>query len=341
MFSTITVFALYLLTDDVLHKHNSFVRLFPSHPLMEFRAYDIRYNSYYIAGGTAHHIYLGNVTAPRHMLIVNSTLKDTQHVQLNIKDMDKYNFKSINVAIDSPYFYIMDGVMPGLFRGNVSNWTAEKYIPDSAYFNLSIPLGSSSVGLRVLSTKTNQYELAKETRMQPYFETKPGLLEKQVDGMFCVDGMLHYNRELARLVYVYFYRNQFLCMDTGFNLLYRGNTIDTVSRAKIKVGNIASEQSITMSAPPLTVNKRSCTYGNWLFVNSNLLAKNESEENFNKASVIDVYDLLDGTYRFSFYLFDHEKKKLHDLRVFDNTVYALYDHYIVKQPINTTLLRNL
>lgn len=341
VFGMVTVLVLYALSDNMLHRNNSFVRLFPSHPLEQFRSYDLKYNSYYIAGGTAHHVYLGNVTAPRHLLIVNTGLTDTVHVQLNIKDMDKLQFKSIKVAVDSPYFYIMDGIMPGLFKGNVSNWTAERYMPDSAYFNLSVPISPSSIALRVLSTQTRQYELAKESKTAPHFEMKTGLLQKQVDGMFCVDGMLHYNRELNQLVYVYFYRNQFICMDTTLALLYRGHTIDTVSHAKISVAKISSENATTMGSPPMTVNRRSCVYGNWLFVNSALPAKNENEENFKKASVIDVYNLTSGTYRYSFYLFDLDGKKLRDLRVFNNTVFALIDRHLVRQPINVQLLENL
>jgi hypothetical protein len=47
------------------------------------------------------------------------------------------------------------------------------------------------------------------------------------------------------------------------------------------------------------------------------------------ASVIDVYNLNDGEYKFSFYLHDFDKKKMKNFRVFDDKLVLLYDHFIV------------
>jgi hypothetical protein len=326
-FSLLVIVVLYLVSDRLNHQHSAFTRLFPPHPVLFDRAIDVQYNSYYIAGATPMHFYLASFTAPLHLLSLNTVSADTQHVRITMKD-DLQRFRSIRVKVDSPFFYITDGVRPALLKGHVGPWHASRYMYDSAYFTEAVPLGPASFVIRSVSRIKGNF-LSKQTNTYPHLRPDTTLLVKQVDGLFCTDGMMHFNRDLNMLVYLYHYRNQFICMDTSLNLRYRGNTIDTVSRAQIKVASIRSDHSVTLAAPPLMVNKKSATSGNYLFVNSALQAKNETAESFNNASVIDVYDLRDGLYRFSFYLFDFNKEKPREFRVAGDRLVALYNHYAV------------
>jgi len=157
------------------------------------------------------------------------------------------------------------------------------------------------------------------------------LLEKQIDGLFCTDGMLHYDRATSQMIYVYFYRNQFLCMDTSMNLLFRGNTIDTIGHARIKVARIESENSITLAGPPAIVNRRSYACQNRLFVNSSLMGKNEDPDEFNSNSVIDVYDLgKEGKYIMSFYLPDYQGYKMKMFAASRNEFIAIHGRYLIR-----------
>lgn len=327
-FSLLVVLVLYLIADRLNHQHNAFTRLFPPHPIVFQRALDVKYSSYYIAGANSHHFYLADFRAPLHLLSLNTVSVDTQQVRITLKDADVQKFKSIRVTVDSSFFYIADGVRPALLKGLVGQWLASRYMYDSAYFNEAVPVSPASFVIRSVNRIKGNF-LSKETNTYPYLKVDTTLLEKQVDGLFCTDGMMHFNRDLNMLVYLYFYRNQFICMDTSLNLLYRGKTIDTVSHAQIKVASIRSANSVTLAAPPLTVNKKSATSGNYLFVHSALQAKNETAEAFNVASVIDVYDLRDGVYQFSFYLFDFNNEKVRDFKVAGNNLVALYGHYAV------------
>ena len=165
---------------------------------------------------------------------------------------------------------------------------------------------------------------------------KPELLVKQGEGLFSTDGMLLYDKSISRLIYMYYYRNQFICMDTNLKLLYKGKTIDTISRAQIKVSKIksGSENTFTLSVPPLVVNKKGSVYKGCLFVHSNIIAKNETKKAFDNASVIDVYNLKAGSYKFSFYLPDYNNTKMFDFAINGNTLIALYDHYIFVFELN-------
>lgn len=334
-FSLIIVVILFLYASEKPnHQHASFLRKFILDPIQISEVLDVQYNSYYVAGVTKNHIYFGNISGARHLLVSNSSLTDTQHVEMSIEGIDKLEFRRIRVKVDSPYFYISDGTTPAIFRGSLGSWRADRFMYDSAHFMQSIPINSKSYVIRTTSRTTNSTALGKVTNTPPYVKLAHDLLEKQVDGKFCVDGMMHFNKDMNWLVYVYYYRNQFICADSSLNLLYRGNTIDTVSKAKIKLAEIKSENSITVAAPPMMVNKKSCVSGNNLFVNSNLLAKNEDKKKFESSSVIDVYNLKDGKYQYSFYLPKYNKRKLREFQVLGDTLIALYDHYVLKYQLN-------
>lgn len=334
LFGILTIGVLYSVSNTMIHRRNNFLRVFPPHPIIEDTVLDIQYNSYYLAGADKKQIFLGNSVAPFHLLIVNKELTDTQHVRLNIRDMNILKFRSLQLKINSPYFYMLDGTLPGIFRGRIDEWLADRFMCDSSYFSLAELIGHSSVALRASNKLTREDILGKE--MQDNMQYFPGLLEKQIDGVFDVDGTLQYDKDENLVVYVYYYRNQYIVMDTSLNLINRGRTIDTVTHAQIKVDSIIKKDSYTytMSAPPLVINKMSCVYKGLLFINSNQLAKNEDIEAFNQSSVIDVYDLTNYQYQFSFYVPHYNSNKMKEFKFYDNKFFARFDHYILSYDLN-------
>jgi hypothetical protein len=122
--SLAAVVFLFVMSGVMKDKHNSFLRQFPPHPIMEGDTLNIRYNSYYVAGGTPHTVYLGNYKAPLHMLVVNTARLDTQHVRLNVKGIHDQKFWAARIKVDSPYYYLTDGAIPVMFKGKVGDWNA-------------------------------------------------------------------------------------------------------------------------------------------------------------------------------------------------------------------------
>ena len=323
------VAVLFIMSSEMKSKHNSFLRLFPSHPVLEGNSLDLQVNSYYLAGGTAHHIYLGNYSSPLHLLILNTTLTDSQHVKLNVKGIMDQKFWSVRVKVDSPNFYVTDGAVPRIYKGNVCDWNADRFLYDQEYFLDIEPMNSNSFAIKSLNKNTEESMLGKIASDSPHYQFKPSLLQKQIDGFFCTDGKMHYDKELDRLVYLYRYRNQYMVMDSSLNLVFRGKTIDTISRAKITIATVASNGSRTMASPPLVVNKQSAVQGKWLFVDSNLLAKNEHPKALGEADVVDVYDLTNSNYQFSFYIFRYNRKeKMKEFGVYGNKLIALFESHI-------------
>lgn len=334
--SVAIVAILFFLSDRLRRQPGAFLRILPPHPAIQDKTMDLGYNSYYIAGLSNSTIYLGNYTAPLHLLTLNYSLTDSQHVKLNVKNIENEKFWSVRVKVDSPRFYVMDGTVPRIYSGNISNWQAERNVNDSAYFVDAVPISKTSFAIRSLSSANSEYELGKKMLYSAEVTLKPDLLEKQIDGQFCVDGMMDYDPYSGILTYVYFYRNEYIVTDSSLNLKFRGNTIDTVSTAKFEVSHIVSNNTSTISTPPLIVNRRGCVYDHFLFINSALIAKNEINEEFDRLSVIDVYDLNKRAYAFSFYLSHYSQKKLHDFQVRKRRLIALIDHDIVVYNLSST-----
>lgn len=323
------VVVLMLMSGNLSKRPNSFLRALPPHPVIQMATFDVGFNSYYIAGASNKSFFLGNATAPLHVLRFDLSLSDSQSIKI---EMDKYidtRFWSVKVRVDSPAFYMTDGTVPVILKGNVRDWKIDGKMTGGAYFVDIEPLGWNSFAIRSLSAKSHEYVLGREIPELERVEFKDGILEKQIDGQFCVDGMMEFDNEGERLIYVYYYRNQFIVMDSLMNVQNRGRTIDTTSVAKLRVAKIRSDNSVTLASPPAMVNKHMSVYGNWLFVDSDLMARNESERDFRKVSVIDVYDVVTGTYQFSFYLAHFSGMKVSDFKVVKHRLIAVFGRHIV------------
>ena len=169
-----------------------------------------------------------------------------------------------------------------------------------------------------------------------------GILEKQIDGVFDVDGIMAVSPNHRTLGYIYFYRNQFLLMDPDLQLIKRQNTIDTVQKAQIKLVETNTKGETEMKAPPLVVNRMASIYNDLLLINSNRLGKYELESMLKEASIIDVYNWKKGSYEFSFYIYNIDNKSIKEFSVHDQylmaligdelSIYELTEKYFGKYP---------
>jgi hypothetical protein len=152
--------------------------------------------------------------------------------------------------------------------------------------------------------------------------------------------MLLYNDKLRKLIYTYYYRNEYLLVDDLLRLESVGKTIDTTSKAKITVAYINSRKESKMTSPPFSVNKNTATFGNYLFVQASLIGKYESFEMWDVASIVDVYDLVKKTYVFSFYISDKNAVKMSEFRVLDDLVVVLSGKYLSTYRLNNRFYEN-
>lgn len=305
-----TVFIGSFVTSDNRKYNNDFVRVFPPHAADIRHVSEIRTRSYVPVGISNQRLYLQDRFG---LLKVDLINYDTTQIRMSIP------FGS-EVVVDSVYYFVLNGGTPTVQRGGVKTWQLDTTFTNVPGFLASRPLSRNNVAFRTIDISKRESALTNTVG-----QTYP--LQKQVDGLFCTEGFLQYSEELCQIVYTYRYRNQFICLDSNLNVIRIGKTIDTTSVAKIEVTE--QDGKITMSKPPLSVNKGAYVDGKYLFIRSNLAAKNETTEEFNKRSVIDVYNLLDGSYRFSFYIDNHEGLKMRDFVVKDNTLVSIFKGYVI------------
>ncbi|MGC1632896.1 MAG: hypothetical protein WA749_12370 [Gelidibacter sp.] len=316
---------LFLLSEQQVHQNNAFTRRYPHHPIKKLYDLPIKFNSYYFAGKDNNMLYLGNTTAPLHVLKINLKTKDTTHVNLNLSNGD-LPFKAVKVHVWPPYFYIADGSVPCIFRGVIGNWNTELWMKDKAYFTKSFPLDTNKIYINTISSTTQLATLGLIEKQGDFdVSLHPNILEKQIDGMFDVDGTMVVSPDGQTLGYVYYYRNQFMVMDSSLGLLGRQETIDTVRIAQIELSETNKKGQVHMKAPPLKVNGTAALYNNFIMINSPRLGKYDEPNMLDQASIIDVYNWREQTYEFSFYLYHIEQKKIKEFRVYNNYLVAILD----------------
>lgn len=283
--------------------------------------------SWYLAGADSTHIYLGNRGMPSQILIVDPW--NTAGLVHRVIVSDDYKFEEpTQIWIDSPYVYVA-GLRSGtLLVGDLTNFVVTRIAGEDSFLVGAVPMDENSFAIRTLSKRRQELVLGKRMSYPPFVREVPGLLETQIDGVFCTDGMLRYSGT-GYLIYVYYYRNEFICMDTSINLRYRARTIDTISRAHISVAHFESSHRSTQTRPPVVVNVRCFVSASRLFVQSRMMAGNDRAEDFETSSVIDVYSTADGDYQFSFYVPHFGEQVLKDFMVDGDEMIVLYGDQLV------------
>lgn len=324
---------LFIFSEDTMRYRNNFVRRFMRHPAVKTNEIDLRLNGYYIAGSGNGKIYLGHPSAPLHLLETDTSLGYQKKVTLTLSRKD-FPFRSMRTQVLPPYFYFIDGTVPVVFRGFIGKWHGQPWILRKDKFLKAEALPDGKLALRLLSKRyrKNVLGVADSLTRPTLF---PGLLEAQQNGMFDTDGSMIYNAQHRKLIYTYFYRNQYVVADETLQLAHRGHTIDTFSQAQVKAVHLESDNSNKLSIPPLVVNKTTATYGKYLFVHSAIPGKYEREWIWKRASVIDVYDFTLKTYVFSFYIQNEMEEQLSEFIVSGHTVIAIVGHKLVVYRLQT------
>lgn len=331
------VWIIHISSRSSIQKTYPFIRSFPSH-IVEFeKQIDLKFDSYYIAGTGLSSIYLGNSMAPLHALDIDTSFSNIQEIKIRPEESN-FKFRSVQFRVIPPDFFLYDGSVPCVYKGKISDWEAKLLQIELPYFTFAEPIDSNSFVIRSNIPISGENVLGGFKLTNPVdFTFYDNLVKKQSedDGIFDTDGTLLYNREMGNIIYVYRYRNQFIVADKIGNSIFEGQTIDTISKAQIKVARTVD--GITMSAPPLSVNFDAITYKHLLFVNSALRGKYESEKAWKMYSTIDVYDLSRRRYLYSFYLTNAKGEKLESMIIKEDNIYAVMGSQLLKFKIQNVL----
>ncbi|WP_289058423.1 MauE/DoxX family redox-associated membrane protein [uncultured Flavobacterium sp.] len=321
--STILIIVLFLSSEEIMEHKNPFIRRYIKRTVQLVHSKDLIYNSYYFSGSSSGKLYLGNYTTPLQIMSIDTSFRFQNTNKIEIND-EQTPFRTIKVLIRDNYFFLMDGSVPYITAGRTEDWKISTKLKGLPYFTVAEPIDTSSFIFRnnngIKSANILGIYSANKSRKVQYM---PGLLKKQIDGIFDTDGMLHYSKKMEKSVYVYFYRNEIMVAEKNGNLDYRGKTIDTFSRVKIKVSYLKDKTVRKMSAPPLTVNSLSTLHNNLLFIESKIPGQYEDPALWKYASIIDVYDISKNSYVLSFPIFKIGDDKLKSLHLTERYLYVL------------------
>lgn len=334
-----TVAVLFAFSEKKIHRNNAFQRRYIPHPIEMIHSFDLKYSSYYFAGVGNGQVYLGNTTVPLLITLIDTNFRDTTSVRIKLDQMD-LPYRAVKVHVLSPKFYVTDGTVPVILQGDILDWKATTKMKGTYYFNHIYPINNHKLVVQSSSGENLENILGTidiDDSLQDKFSAN--LLEKQFDGIFDTDGRLIYNASFDQIIFIYYYRNQYIVANHDLELEFRGKTIDTVSEVQLDISKNKSRNQRKLGGKTLLVNANIATEGKFLFVDSPRLGKLELEDMLDDANIVDVYDLLDRSYRFSFYLYDHKEKKTREFIVTDGILYALQGNEIVAYKMDENIFK--
>ncbi|MBS0027215.1 DoxX family protein [Chitinophaga sp. 22321] len=335
--SSAIVIILFSSSEYIIKKDNNFTRRFLLHPVLEDKSLDLALNSYYFAGISGNNIYLGNVTAPLLLTTVDTALNTTRVLRVHL-DKSDYPFRSLQLQVKDSSYYLYDGSIPIIYRGTLGDTMVHTISYQDAFFTQLAIIDSLHFIIRTQSSQNRQYMLATLNLPEiPKLHLYPSILEKQIDGVFDVDGKFTFSPNSTEVLYTYTYRNQILAMDKQLNILRKLHTIDTTTIAKIQTRRL-SDGTHKMSAPPLKVNGTVASNRNLLFIHSNLKGRHESSKMWKRASVVDIYRTDQQEYIGSFYIENKGKTAFSHIAIDDQYLYVLIEkelkRYRFREPIS-------
>jgi len=285
-----------------------------------------------ICGTEGNHFYFEADTVGS-IIETDSTLSNKRLIRFEIPA--RKTFASLfTTFVDSSYCFIMAGNLPGIIRFSLKDSSYQLFHFPGNLFSEAVAGANGNFILRVYQKSNGKWDQV-FTRWNPVKNaliTNENVTKKDGDAGFSTDGMLSFDKSISRILYVPYYRNDFFCMDTLLNVLYKEPTIYTPPiTPSIKVLQETSRYSktITNGSPLHEVNLKSKALNNRLYIQSGICADNESIREFSDNAVLDVYQISDGYYLGSYYIPKYNKERLKDFEVTGNKIVALYKNYIV------------
>lgn len=210
LLASLLVFALYYVSEDKIHRNNAFIRRYPHDPTVLWKSVPIKYNSYYIAGEAAGLYYLGNTTAPSHVLIVNPANGIVDTATIALPGSSEVRLYAPKVSVSGPEFYLSDNAEPILFKGNVNDWEGRLYWKGKRALQQSEPCGPNEFAFTTIGHDGSKHVIGVLNTDKGETQFSENILASQSSEIFDTDGMLHYNPTLQKIIYLYYYRNEFL-----------------------------------------------------------------------------------------------------------------------------------
>lgn len=322
-----TVIGLYYVSQSNISISGGFTRSFRPHCTGNWTEQQLTAEDGYFAGTDKKGVYIAHYQRPLFVEYFDASHSDQLSFPAFATRGIKIDPETGKLFIQNGRVYWTDGFHREILSADIGKTEQISIIEDSLYFNLFLPLDSSTVIARIKDPKLQQHVLVSaKPGIAPGYQQKL-VLEKQVDGVFCTDGQLLRRGNSDTLLYIYFYRNKWLLLNTHLQILSTRASIDTNTTVKIKVADV-NHQYRTLSTPDYFSNRLSFADNRFLYIQSGAVSDNETTEDFHDNSVFDVYSLEKGNYLFSFYIPLLGEKNIREFCVIQHRLYALAGRHL-------------
>lgn len=308
---------------------NGFSRKWTAVSILPDAVLDLGYNSFYFGGYQHDQIFLGNRTSPLFVVKCRGNLRDTtEHIISNLSPSVGSN--CIFMEEDGTFF-LCDRITRHVYSGNVNELRVTNTDSIKTGTDLIYPVSTGSYLLRSFGHNPVRYHLSKQEN--GLVRTDTTIIKNGENALFTSDGLLIANETRSQFIYSYFYRNQFLFLDSNLKVLNTVRTIDTNFTAKLHLTSIKDGQAITISGKPKVINTTTCLHDSLLYIYSKLKADNQSDSSYRASNNIDVYNIFTGAYVGSVALPRYKKAQISSLQIYESKLYVIAGRYLLRYPI--------
>jgi hypothetical protein len=321
--ATFILFSLLLFADMPNKKKNGFQRKFNKSAKLLNRS-SVEYPLTSIAGLAEENIYF-SFKDPRILFVTDYSLNKKGFFNLPLRiSMD--SLAASTVRVDSPFVELYLNNRAKIITFRFGDSLTRKVKLELPLFSRMTILNGQTIVLRGFDTTRQSQFFQKFDRLSGKFILKNDLLSNNSDAGFSTDGNLLYDKSTNKVLYILSYANSFYCMDSNLNLIYNGKTIDTTNQNNITTAPIYSAKKGTLlpTSPLKKNNGPSCISNGMLFILSQMKADNEDSKAYLNNSVIDVYNIINGNYKCSFYVQNIQDEKIKTFKVKGDSLIAIY-----------------
>lgn len=329
--SLLTLFIMFQTSPLTDLKKNGFTRKFNENKLVPETSVQLDLNSYFLQKAINNDVILGNYSVPNMFEVYDSSLKKILHKRIHHQTLDLIASPAFNISFSDSGCFVFNGRNGDIYEGAIYSDDSVLFKCSTRSFDRAIPNRNNYI-IRYFDTVFQQQALAKieDCKLSEY----RFLPQKTRDGLFSTDGLLIPDEKLNSVLYVYYYRNTFVKLDSNLNPSYVAHMIDTNTVPKISVTEISKTGELKFNKPPVTLFNRGCTDKRFLYIQSVLIADNEEPSAFNSRSTIDIYFLENGKYCCSITIPKHKNKGISSFVASGQKLFAIHSDKLISYRLN-------
>lgn len=327
------VYFLYAGTYQPNKEDNGFRRIYGSLTAVPTDTLQAEFQYGDICGVTPHSFFVELAGRKNRVIRFDWDLRNPQSYSFGLPN-NKQVWSRLHFQVDSPVVNIFAGNGPDVFKGRMDTAVPlrQHHYPyplfvrgfafgDGQYlFKGFDKIGGS---FRMPFILWNPATNAQVRKINPFATSAAQGLES--------DGRIGFDTATGQIVFVQFYRNGILTMDTDFHLGPSIRTIDTVLHGRTADGSYQEDgaEKFTNSTPQFFVNWNTDVYDGMVYINSLLRGDNENRGDFETYSDLDAYNLRTRRYEYTLKVPRLNNRKLISFKIADGRLVACYPGGIV------------